>query len=356
MTPSAKAARAATLADPRWPALLARDAAGESFVYAVVTTGVYCRPECPSRRARPENVRFFACAAEAEAAGFRPCRRCRPDAAAPASARAALIASLCRTIESAEQPPRLADLAAEAGMSPWHLHRLFKAATGVTPRAYAAAHRIARVQRELEEGGSVTRALYAAGYNASSRFYAEADAALGMTPKRFRSGGAATAIRYAFGESTLGTVLAAWSERGVCAIFLGDDAGALVADLHARFPAAEIAEGGADFAGLVARVAAMIETPAAGCELPLDIRGTAFQRRVWEALRRIPAGETRTYAEIAAAIGAPRAVRAVGTACGANPIAVAVPCHRAVRSDGTLAGYRWGLGRKRALLDRERGG
>lgn len=340
-------------ADPRWPLLARRDAAAEgAFVYAVVTTGVYCRPTCPSRLANPENVRFFATPDEARAAGFRPCLRCTPDAPSRADANAARVAELCRCIEAAEHAPSLAELATRAGWSPHHLHRTFKALTGLTPRAYAAARRAERLRAALGAGESVTGAVYAAGFGSPSRMYEEGE--LGMTPGSFRRGGAAEAIVYAFGRSDLGAVLVAATPRGICAILLGDDEAALQGELARRFPKAALSAAPHAFAETVERVVAMIATPKLGLDLPLDIRGTAFQRRVWEALREIPPGETASYSEVAARLGlSPRAVRAVAGACAANPLAVAVPCHRVKRRDGNLAGYYWGLARKRALIDRE---
>jgi len=341
--------------DPHWRAVLARDPGADGrFVYAVRSTGIYCRPSCPSRRPRRENVTFHATPVDAERAGFRPCKRCRPDAAASAGSRSAMVARLCRMIETAERAPALAELAAHAGLSRFHVQRVFKAETGLSPRSYAAAQRARRMREALAGGATVTRALYDAGYGASARFYAEADAVLGMAPSAYRAGGTNMEIRYASGQCSLGWVLVAQSARGVCAILLGDDPVALGRELAQRFRNASLVEGGAAFAELVERVLAFVDAPRLGLELPLDVQGTAFQQRVWQALRAIPAGETLSYAELARRIGAPRAVRAVAAACAANTIAVAVPCHRAVRSDGALAGYRWGVERKRALLERER--
>ena len=340
--------------DPRWAAVLSRDACADGrFVYSVASTGVYCRPNCAARTPHPRNVAFHDSAAAAEAAGFRPCKRCRPDEPPLAERQAALVAAACRRIEAAEEAVPLVLLAAEAELSPHHFHWLFRSITGLTPKGYGDACRAGRVRAALADGGSVTHALYAAGYGSSGRFYAAADRALGMAPARYRSGGAGTAIRYGFGRSSLGGVLAASSERGICAILIGDDEAALLDDLARRFPKATLIRGDADYRHQVAQVVAMVEEPRRGLTLPLDIRGTAFQQRVWQALSAIPPGETRSYAELAAAIGAPRSVRAVAGACAANPIAVAVPCHRAVRGDGALAGYRWGIERKRALLARE---
>jgi AraC family transcriptional regulator, regulatory protein of adaptative response / methylated-DNA-[protein]-cysteine methyltransferase len=319
----------------------------------VKTTGVYCRPSCAARPARPENVSFHATAADAERAGYRPCKRCRPDRTSPVELQAAMVAELCRYIEQADGIPTLDELSARAGLSAYHLHRVFKQVTGVTPRAYAAAQRAQRVRRALPRSDSVTQALYDAGYNSNGRFYAESDAVLGMTPGAFREGGADTDIRFAIGQCTLGAILVAQSERGICAILLGDDADALARDLQDRFPKARLIGGDAAFERLVAQVVGFVEAPGLGLDLPLDVRGTAFQQRVWQALRQVPAGRTVSYAELAERIGAPASVRAVAQACGANPLAVAIPCHRVVRRDGGLSGYRWGVERKRALLERE---
>jgi len=353
-TPEKQAARAATLADPRWLAVQARDAhADGSFFYSVRSTGVYCRPSCAARPARPENVAFHATAAEAERAGFRPCKRCHPDQPSLAQQHAAMVTAACRTIEQAETTPTLEQLAKPSGLSPFHFHRVFKAVTGVTPKQYAAAHRNRRVRSELEHGASVTTAIFDAGYNASSRFYETADRVLGMTPSSYRAGGVDSAIRFAIGECSLGAILVAQSERGVCAILLGDDPDALARDLQDRFPKATLIGGDRDYERLVAQVVGFVERPALGLDLPLDVRGTAFQQRVWRALRDIPVGSTASYSEIARRIGSPRATRAVAQACASNMLAVAIPCHRVVRNDGGLSGYRWGVPRKRALLERE---
>jgi AraC family transcriptional regulator of adaptative response/methylated-DNA-[protein]-cysteine methyltransferase len=273
----------------------------------------------------------------------------------PIAARhAAAIAAACRAIAQADAPPRLATLAARAGLSPYHFHRVFKAVTGVTPRAYAAAQRGERVRRELAANGkSVTAAIYDAGFNSGGRFYEASNALLGMTPTAYRAGGAGATIHVAVGECSLGSVLVAQSERGVCAIRLGDDPDALMREFQDHLPRATLVPGDAAFERTVALVIAAVETPAARISLPLDVRGTAFQLRVWQALRHIPVGATASYAQIAARIGAPRAVRAVAGACGANPLAVVIPCHRVVRTDGSLSGYRWGVERKRELLARE---
>ena len=345
---------AQTVSDPRWGAVVARDPAADgTFFYSVKTTGVYCRPSCAARTARPENVAFYATVGDAERAGFRPCKRCRPDQPSRAEQNAAVVADLCRYIESAETPPTLEELAQRADLSTFHLHRIFKQATGVTPRAYAAAHRVRRMRDELDRDASVTDAIFGAGFNSSSRFYEKSDELLGMTPTAYRAGGANTEIRFAIGECSLGSILVARSARGLCAISLGDDPDALARELQDRFPRARLIGDDPDFSALVARVVGLIEAPRLGLDLPLDVRGTAFQQRVWQALREIPAGATASYTEIAAKIGAPKSVRAVAQACAANPLAVAIPCHRVVRQDGDLSGYRWGVQRKRALLERE---
>lgn len=345
---------ARTVSDPRWAAVVARDARADgTFFYSVKTTGVYCRPSCGARPARPENVAFHASATDAERAGFRPCKRCRPDQPARAQKNADLVAALCRYIEQADEPPTLAALAQRAGVSAFHLHRMFKEVTGVTPRAYAAEHRARRMRNELARESSVTDAIFNAGFNSSSRFYENADALLGMTPSAYRQGGANAEIRFAIGQCSLGAILVARSARGLCAISLGDDPDALARELQDRFPQARLIGDDPAFAALVARVVGFVEAPGVGLDLPLDVRGTAFQQRVWQALRDIPAGTTASYAEIAARIGAPKAVRAVAQACGANTLAVAIPCHRVVRQDGDVSGYRWGVQRKRALLERE---
>mgnify|MGYP001547868188 FL=1 len=346
---------AATVADPRWEAVVARDPAADGrFWFSVRTTGVYCRPSCAARPARPENVAFHASPADAERSGFRACKRCRPDAAPRAEQQGALIAELCRYIEGADEVPTLDALAQRAGLSAHHLHRLFKRTTGVTPKAYAAAHRAGRVRERLARGGSVTEAIYGAGYNSNGRFYAESNQVLGMTPTEYRDGGSgATEIRFAIGACSLGAILVARSDRGVAAIMLGDDPDALARDLQDRFPHARLIGGDAGFERLVAQVVGFVEAPHIGLDLPLDVRGTAFQQRVWQVLREIPAGATASYAQVARRIGAPQSVRAVAQACAANPLAVAIPCHRVVRSDGALSGYRWGVERKRALLERE---
>ena len=340
--------------DPRWTKLVTRDAAADgSFVYSVATTGVYCRPSCAARTPNPRNVAFHADPAAAETAGFRACKRCRPKEAPLAERQAALVAAACRRIEAAEEALSLGELADGAGLSPHHFHRLFRGVTGLTPKGYGDAHRARKVRAALSGGAQVTEALYEAGFGSSGRFYAAADGALGMKPAAYRKGGAAAEIRYGIGQSSLGRVLAAASERGICAIMLGDDDAELIGDLERRFPNARAIAADAGFQATVAEVVALIEEPSRGLVLPLDIRGTAFQRRVWQALRAIPAGETRSYSELARTVGEPKAARAVAAACAANRIAVAVPCHRVVHRDGSISGYRWGVERKRDLLARE---
>jgi len=341
--------------EERWQALLLRDPAYDGrFWYSVRTTGVYCRPSCGARQPRRENVAFHASPVDAERAGFRPCKRCQPDAPAR---HAELVAQACRRIETAieeaAEEPRLDVLATAAGMSPYHFHRVFKAVTGLTPKAYGAARRARRVRAELPASGSVTEAIYGAGYNSSGRFYAVSTDLLGMTPSAFRAGGKGAAIRFAVGESSLGAILVAATETGICAISLGDDPQVLVQELQDRFPDAHLIGGDAAFEDHVAKVVGFVEAPGTGLGLPLDIRGTAFEQRVWQALREIPPGTTASYGEIAERIGAPKSARAVARACAANVLAVAIPCHRVVRSDGALSGYRWGVARKRALLARE---
>ena len=340
--------------DSRWAAIVARDGAADGrFYYSVRTTGVYCRPSCGARLPRRENVAFHATPQAAERAGFRPCKRCRPDRATLAEQRAAIVAAACRRIEQDERILELRELARDAGLSAHHFHRVFKAVTGLTPRAYAASHRARRFRDRLPGSASVTDAIYDAGFTSGARLYEHSNAVLGMTPSAYRAGGADVAIRFAVGECSLGAILVAASARGVCAILLGDDPDRLVRDLQDRFPRAQLEGGDAEFEEWVAKVVGFVEAPKVGLDLPLDVRGTAFQQRVWRALTKIPPGTTLSYAELARQVGSPRAVRAVAGACAANALAVAIPCHRVVRSDGALSGYRWGAARKRALLERE---
>jgi AraC family transcriptional regulator of adaptative response/methylated-DNA-[protein]-cysteine methyltransferase len=336
--------------------VVARDAGADgAFYYSVKTTGVYCRPSCGARRANPRNVRFHRTREEAERAGFRPCKRCRPAEPPLAKRHAALVAEACRAIEAAESGPGLAALARRAGLSVHHFHRVFKAVTGLTPKGYADAHRSGRVREGLRRSATVTEAIYGAGFNSGGRFYAQSERILGMTPTEYRAGGPAADVRFAIGECSLGSILVAASAKGVCAILLGDEPEVLLRELQDRFPRATLRGGDGAFEETVAKVVGFVEAPALGLELPLDVRGTAFQQRVWRALREVPPGETVTYAQIAARIGAPKATRAVAQACAANGLAVAIPCHRVVRSDGGLSGYRWGVERKRSLLELEAG-
>lgn len=356
MSKSTRNARLATTtdSDPRWAAVVARDPQAK-FYYSVKTTGVYCRPSCSARLPRPENVQFYSTCEDAEKAGFRPCKRCKPNQVSPAEQHAEKIVAACRLIESSETLPSLELLAQHVGLSTYHFHRVFKAATGLTPKRYAAAHRHNLVRKSLSKSDTVTRAIYDAGYSSNSRFYGVSNQVLGMTPSNYRAGGTQMDIRFAVGECSLGSILVAQSSRGICAIFLGDDPDSLLRELQDQFPKTNLIGGDAGFERLVAKVVGFVEAPALGLDLPLDIRGTAFQKRVWHALRKMPAGSTASYTDVAELIGSPNSVRAVAQACGANALAVAIPCHRVIRNDGTLSGYRWGVDRKRALLKKEAG-
>jgi len=347
-------AKTGAVNDPRWARVLARDRTADGqFWYSVLTTRVYCRPSCASRAANPANVAFHDSPDAARAAGFRPCKRCRPDGPSLEVENAEIVAKACRLIEKSEQLPSLTDLADAVGRSAGYFHRVFKATTGITPREYAAARRASRVRENLRAVDSVTEAIFDAGFSSSGRFYERSTDMLGMTPTQYRTGGPSETIRFAVGESSLGAILVASSDRGVAAILIGDP-DELVRELQDRFPRAELVGGDAGYESLVARVVAFVEAPVIGLDLPLDIRGTVFQQRVWKALSEIPAGETSTYTDVASRIGAPKAVRAVAAACAANNLAVAIPCHRVVRNDGSLSGYAWGIERKRVLIDRER--
>jgi len=342
--------------DARWAAVQRRDAdADGTFWYSVRSTGVYCRPSCGARPALRRNVAFHDSCAEAEAAGFRPCLRCKPDQPPLAERQAAMVAQACRLIDESEQVPDLDSLAAAVGVSRFHFHRIFKAHTGITPKAYAAARRAARMQSGLAQEASVTDAIYAAGFNSSGRFYAQSSSVLGMTPSAFRQGGSGEVIRFAIAASSMGAILVAATEKGICAILIDDDPEFLLRDLQDRFPRAELRGAEAEFEQVVSRVVGFVEAPEMGLDLPLDVRGTAFQQRVWQVLREIPAGRTVTYAELAELAGVPRGARAVASACAANAIAVAIPCHRVIRNDGSISGYRWGVDRKAELLNREAG-
>jgi AraC family transcriptional regulator of adaptative response/methylated-DNA-[protein]-cysteine methyltransferase len=343
-----------TTDDQRWTAVCAREPAADgAFYYSVRSTGVYCRPSCPARTPRRANVAFHASCLDAEAAGFRPCLRCRPTEPPLAERQAEAVARACRLIEASDEAPDLASLAEACGMSRFHFHRIFKAHTGITPKAYASARRAERTKRALAQAPTVTEAVYDAGFNSSGRFYAASQGVLGMTPTRYRAGGIGESIRFAVGACSLGAILVAATAKGICAILIGEDPDRLVRDLQDRFPQAELVGAEPGFERTVAQVVGLVEAPRLGLDLPLDVRGTAFQQRVWEALRRIPPGQTVSYAELAERVGLPAGARAVAGACAANPVAVAIPCHRVVRNDGSISGYRWGVERKRALLERE---
>ena len=349
-----KSKQLAVADDPRWARIVARDRSADGqFWYSVMTTGVYCRPSCPSRTANPKNVQLHDTLEAAKATGFRPCRRCNPDGPSIDCGNAAIVAKACRLIEQGEEEPSLTELADAVGRSASYFHRLFKAATGVTPKDYATAHRAAKVREGLVSGNTVTEAIYDAGFNSSGRFYEKSTDMLGMTPTQYRAGGANEDIRFAVGQCSLGAILVALSKKGVASILLGSDPGELVRGLQDRFPKANLIGDDSTYEAFVARVVGFVEAPSLGLDLPLDVRGTAFQQRVWQALREIPAGETVSYAEVARRIGTPKAARAVAGACAANNLAVAIPCHRVVRNDGSLSGYAWGVERKRMLLDRE---
>lgn len=340
--------------DRRWAAVEARDPAADGhFVYGVTTTQIYCRPSSSSRVPKRKNVVFFDTASAAEAAGYRSSRRLAADQTQAAVQRGAMVATACRLIETAETLPSLEELAAEAGISRFHFHRVFKAETGLTPKAYASAFRARRLREELGQPGSITEAIYGAGFNSNSRFYEASESILGMRARDYRDGGHNAEIRFAVGQCSLGAILVAQSQQGICAILLGEDPANLVRDLQDQFQKATLVGCDKEFEQLVAQVIGFIEAPALGLNLPLDVRGTAFQERVWQALREVPPGTTVSYGEIAERIGSPKAFRAVAQACGANHIAVAIPCHRVIRRDGDLSGYRWGIERKRELLERE---
>ncbi|MET0370940.1 MAG: bifunctional DNA-binding transcriptional regulator/O6-methylguanine-DNA methyltransferase Ada [Sphingobium sp.] len=330
-----------------WAAFMGRDRAHDDrFVGAVKSTGIYCKPSCPARHPKRENIAFYPNGAAARAAGYRACLRCKPD---EVGRDVMAVAAAIRLIEDAEEAPSLAMLAEQVGYAPHHFHRLFKRETGSTPAAYARGLRTERLKAALHEEDNVTQAIYAAGYNAPSRAYADAGRHLGMTPSAWRDGGKGTTIRFALRDSSLGKLLVAATEKGLCRISFDEDAG----DLARLFPKAEILPADARTQALAIQVLALVDDPAGAADLPLDVAGTAFQQAVWAALRAIPAGETRTYKQIAAAVGKPEAVRATGTACGDNRAAVLIPCHRVLRSDGGLGGYAYGLERKKALLNAE---
>ncbi|MGO4175742.1 bifunctional DNA-binding transcriptional regulator/O6-methylguanine-DNA methyltransferase Ada [Bosea sp. TAF32] len=343
-----------TADDPRWARIVARDKSADGQLwYCVSTTGVYCRPSCPSRTANPKNVTLHDTLESARATGFRACKRCNPDGLSSEAENATLVARACRIIEESEEEPSLETLSEAVGRSPSYFHRIFKATTGLTPKDYAAADRARKVRDGLCAGSSVTEAIYDTGFNSSGRFYEKSTGMLGMTPTQFRAGGANEEIKFAIGQTSLGAILVASSKKGVASILLGDNPDDLLRDLQDRFPKASLIGADRAYEALISRVVGFVENPGVGLDLPLDVRGTAFQRRVWKALQEIPVGARVSYAEIARRIGSPNSVRAVAGACAANNLAVAVPCHRVVRSDGALSGYAWGVDRKRTLLDRE---
>lgn len=345
------------LDDQRWNAVIERDAGWNGkFVYAVRTTGIYCRPTCPSRRPFRANVEFFETTDAAEAAGYRPCQRCHPQTDERIEPQLDLIVEVCRYLEAqSERPPTLSELSRRFAISPFHLQRTFKRIVGVSPRQYADAIRQGRLKAFLRDEATVTDALYAAGYGGSSRLYEQVDHALGMTPIHYRKGGEAMKIRYTITPCRLGYLLVAATERGVCKISLGGSEDELLRDLADEFPSAQVTRDGESLALWVSALVEYTDGDRTALDLPLDIQATGFQRKVWEALRTIPYGSTRSYQEVAAMIGQPTAARAVASACASNPVAMAIPCHRVVRQNGDLSGYRWGIERKRALLAHEAG-
>ncbi|WMY73208.1 bifunctional DNA-binding transcriptional regulator/O6-methylguanine-DNA methyltransferase Ada [Buttiauxella selenatireducens] len=340
--------------ESRWQAVETRDnRADGQFVFAVKTTGICCRPSCRARHPLRKNVLFFDNVAAAVGAGFRPCKRCQPDKQTAEQQRIARITQACRILESRSEPMVLAELAALVAMSPFHFHRLFKQVTGLTPHTWQKALRAKRLREQLAQGEPVTRAVFDAGYQSGSNYYQQADKVLGMTAKQYRQGGERTVIQFVVGSCRLGECLVAQSERGICAILLGNDGQTLVNELESLFPHSALVAGDELFSQRVARVVSVLEHPNQPFSLPLDIQGTAFQQLVWQALREIPVGQTASYRDIAQRIGKPQAVRAVAGACAANKLAVIIPCHRVVRNDGAISGYRWGVERKRQLLEIE---
>lgn len=338
----------------RWQAIVERNKAADGhFVYGVRTTGIYCQPSGASRLPKRENVEFFDTPEAAEQQGYRPSKRLRRGEPSLQQVYQEKIAEACRYIEQHDENVALADIAKHVGISSYHFHRLFKASTGLTPKAYANAQRNQRLHAHLNGAGRVTDAIFDAGFNSNSRFYETAPTLLGMKPKTWKAGGKGTKIYFALGICSMGDILVAQSEKGICAILLGDDANRLLQDLQDKFPQAELIGNNTEFEQLVSQVVGFVEAPEIGLNLPLDIRGTAFQQRVWQALRDIPVGTKVSYSDIAQQIGSPKAVRAVAGACAANMLAVAIPCHRVVRNDGALSGYRWGIERKQALLNKE---
>jgi len=341
--------------DERWQAVVKRDPRTcDEFVYGVLTTGVYCRPACASRLPNRKNVRFFETSMEAEQAGFRPCKRCRPETPERKEAHALTVLKACKRIDEAETPPSLKELAEGARLSSFHFQRVFKKIIGVTPKQYAMERRAGRFRDHLRKSSTITGAMYDAGFASSSRFYERATVTLGMKPSAYKNGAQDVLIRFAIAPCFLGLILVAATAQGICAIDFGDTIEALKENLRRRFPKAEVQGSDPGFTAMVAKVLAVLEEPHRGrLDLPLDVQGTAFQRRVWLALQEIPPGDTVSYTDVASRIGKPTAARAVARACASNPVAVAIPCHRVVRGNGQLGGYRWGLDRKRVLLERE---
>lgn len=337
----------------KWTMVLARDLAADGdFVYAVKSTGIFCRPTCPSRRPRREQVEFFDSSAEAQQAGYRPCRRCTPE---QSNAQTETIKDACRYIErNLDETLHLAEMAQHAGLSPFHFQRLFKRALGITPRQYQQARRAEKFKTSLHGASSVTDAIYDAGYSSSSRAYETSTSHLGMTPAEFQQRGKGAEIKFTVIATSLGKLLIAATARGVCCVRFGGSEQVLARELEQEFSAATLKRRDEELQGIAAEICGLIEGATLPREIPLDIRGTVFQQIVWNALRQIPSGETRSYEAVARSIGKPRAVRAVANACGANPVAVVVPCHRVVQKNGSIAGYRWGVERKAALLNKER--
>lgn len=343
----------AKIDDKTWRLIASRSKKADGdFVYAVLTTMIYCRPSCGSRHAKRENMRIYSHSTDAELDGYRPCKRCQPDTTLENEIELK-IARACQFIHQSEIEPCLAEIAASAQLSPYHFHRQFKAHMGITPKAYFKAFRAGRLRQELKTSSTITSAIYDAGYGSNSRFYEQSDQVLGMTPGVYKKGGEAMMIYFAVGVWSLGHILVAQTQKGICSILLGDEAEQLINELEDEFPNAELIGGDKSFETVVAQVVAFVEQPGTKFNLPLDIQGTAFQQKVWQALREIPLGTTISYSELAQKIGQPSAVRAAATACARNKIAIAIPCHRVVRQNGDLSGYRWGIERKRSVLSSE---
>lgn len=341
--------------DDKWNAVVQRNIRpNDVFFYGVLTTGVYCRPVCSSRLPNRKNVRFFSACEEAEKAGFRPCKRCRPNDKDRQDSQTLAVLNACRIIEEADNPLNLEEIAEKAGFNAYYFHRIFKRIVGVTPKQYAMEVRLKKTRACLQSGQTVTEAIYNSGFESSSRFYEKSTAALGMSPSAYKNGAPDIQIQHAVVQSYIGWVLVAMTEKGICSVTLGDSPEKLKEDLYQSFPKAKFKNPDQNFETVLEKVLALISAPhSRSVELPLDIRGTAFQRRVWDALQEIAPGSTASYAEIATCIGEPSAARAVARACAANPVALVIPCHRVIRSNGKLSGYRWGVERKRNLLERE---